>query len=252
MQKQKPLSEFIKTKEEYDIIESIEKSSLVGNSKIEQVVEVVGSWQLHLGIPKKDVTEELIINSKFIYENFKFLTLKEIKLAYILSILGKLEEVEFYGNFSAIYISKVLNSYLYYRKMQLADAIRRKEKHEQEVLEANNKPTPQEEAELTKEIFRNFYNQWKEVGEINDLFNICYNFLRKHTFMKVEKEEIDMAMEWGGKKAENIRKEGGYEKYVAESEKKEIQRWARNWCVQNFFSKIDFIIFENNIKPELF
>jgi len=208
-----------------------------------------------LGLSEKDnVTEELIINSTFIRNNYPSLTIHEIRLAYTLSITGKLEDVEFYGNFSPLYMAKVINSYLYYRKIMLADVIRKKEKHDQYLLEQSNKPTPEEQAELTKEIFSDFYKQWQETGEISDVFNICYYFLRpkdgSRKLFSPTKEEVDLASQWGKQKAlmlaqkkDNFRIEIGEDDY---------KKWARNWCVQNYFKTVDIGILLNNIKPELF
>jgi hypothetical protein len=152
---------------------------------------VVSKWRLYIGLPKEDVTEELAIVTDFISKNYNFLTLGEIELAYNLSVIRVLDDTEFYGSFSPLYVGKVLSSYLYYRKMTLADAIRRKEKYEMEQQEISNRPTPEEEAQLTKEILKDFYRKSQETGEVNDPFNICYNFLRKYHFMKVSKDDIE-------------------------------------------------------------
>ena len=32
----------------------------------------------------------------------------------------------------------------------------------------------------------------------------------------------------------------------------DYKRWARNWCVQNYFKTVDIDVLLNNIKPELF
>jgi len=124
--------EFCQTKEQHDLVKSISGSVAISQSNIEDLLKVVSQWRMMIGISDKDFSEEIALNTKFIYQNFAHLTIAEIQLAYNLSILGKLDNVEFYGTFSPMYISKVLNSNINNRKMKLADSIRKKEKHSQE------------------------------------------------------------------------------------------------------------------------
>lgn len=251
--KQKPLLEFCQTKEQHDLVKSISNSVAINQCNIEDLLKVVSQWRMFIGISDKDFSEEIALNTKFIFQNFNYLTIAEIQLAYNLSILGKLDNVEFYGTFSPMYISKVLNSYLYYRKMELADTVRKKEKHDQEQLEVQNKPTPEQQAELTKEIFIDFYKEWQDKGEINDVFNICYNFLRKHKIINPDKDEISFAVVWGKDKAALIKSKvyKPFDSYRLDIDKEE-KRWARNWCVQNYFKKNGIDVLINNIKSELF
>lgn len=235
----------------------MENSSLVSDlTDLTPLLAVVSHWRIYLGVPKVDSSEELAVNSNFIYENFGHLTVNEIKLAYTLSITGKTDDVEFFGSFSPLYISKVLKSYMVYRKKILEDTLRRKDKAYDLQLEENKRPSPQEQADLTKEIFRDFYRDWQNTGEINDVFNICYYFLRpkdesKKKYFSPTKEEVEIALKWGKEKAELLSKSSN--QFIKnKATKEECDKWARNWCVQNFFKDIDINIFLNNIKSEFF
>lgn len=206
-----------------------------------------------IGISDKDLSEEIAFNTKFIHKNFGNLTVAEIQLAYNLSILGKLDNVEFYGTFSPMYISKVLNSYLYYRKMELHDTIRKKEKYDLEQLEEQNKRTPEQRAEDMKDTFLGFYKEWQDKGEINDVFHQCYDFLKKHKILRLDKEEIENARAWGKGKAALIKsKMSNQFKYYTINDEQQERVWSMNWCVQNYFKKNGIDILINNIKSELF
>lgn len=247
------LLHFVQTNEEVKIVDAIEKSIQIANLKDSTpLLQVVAKWRLYIGLPKDDVSEELSIVRDFIHENFPHLTIKEIELAYNLSVLRKLDDCEFYGYFSPLYVGKVLDSYLYYRKRNMADLIRRKEKYNYLLLEEKNKPKPEEEAELTKSIFVDFYKQHKEGLEITDVFNICWNFLRKQKMINPQKTELDEALAFAKTKIQ--KQENDFYKYttLGIDKESESKRYARNYCVQKYFDRVDINELLNKIKPELF
>lgn len=252
---QKSLLDFITSDEEHAIVQAVEGSKQIArseNSK-EELINIVVKWRMYIGIPKTDVAEELVLVAGFIFENYGFLTTPEIELAIKLSVLRKLKDTEFHGYFSPMYVAKVLDSYLYYRKMTMADSIRRREKAIAEEREIQNKPSPEEQAEGYKELFQSFYKEYKENGYIRDVFNLCYNFLRKHKMMEVYKETIEEAQAYGKRKVEEVketaRKEGGKIDFDLGLEEK---RWARNYCVHKYFDTVDINVLCNNIKPQHF
>jgi len=249
---QKSLLEFISSEEEHSIVKAVENSKQIVKCEnvAEELINIVVKWRMYIGIPKSDVAEELAIVSSFIFENYSHLTLEEIQLAIKLSVLRKLPDTEFHGYFSPMYVGKVLDAYLYYRKMTMADAIRRREKHLSELLEKENRPSPEKQAEDFRKLIREFYEQWKETGEIRDVFNLCYNFLRKHKMMSVPQPMIAEAQAYGKRKVEEMKK-ARLEKITFDLDLEE-KRWARNYCVQKFFESVDINVLCNNIKTEHF
>ena len=256
MQEQKQLSHFAQTKEEAEIIQSIEKSQLIENLRdLEPLLNVVSYWRMYIGLPKGDATEELVLVSEFIYKNYGYLTIEEIRLACNLSVTRQLEDVEFYGSFSPLYVGKILDAYKYHRKRTLAETIRRKEVHDNKQKDIANKPTPEESQKMMKELFRDFYKEYQETGEVRDVFNFCYNFLREHKWISPTPAEVDAAMAWGKEKAakakEDFKNKSPFDKFRI-NEEVEYKRWARNWCVQNYFKSVNIDVLLNNIKAELF
>jgi len=68
-----------------------------------------------VGLTDKVDDKDIITLTKFTEEAFPNLTIEDIKLAINLSMKGSLDaDIECYGNFSPLYISKILNAYLKY------------------------------------------------------------------------------------------------------------------------------------------
>ncbi len=244
--------DFTKTNEESALVKCVENSILIGSLKdLNPLVNVVAKWRMYIGLPKEDISEELSLIADFLQKQYQFLTLAEIELAYTLSVTNKLKDVEFYGSFSPLYVGKVLDSFLYYRKLTLADTIRRKQQYDNEIKEMENRPTPAKQCNDLKGTIKDMYEEYKEKGELRDPFNICYNFFRRTKMLIVKKDEIDLAMDYGKKKY--LSKERGlFDKTTDSTKESEIQRHARNWCVQNYFDNVGISIILNNIKVEHF
>ena len=244
--------EFISNNEELALVKCVEDSILIGNlSDLNPLVNVVAKWRMYIGLPKEDISEELSIVADFLFKQYQFLTIAEIELAYTLSVTNKLKDVEFYGSFSPLYVGKVLDSFLYYRKLTLADTIRRKQQYDNEMKEIENRPTPNKQCNDLKGLVKDMYEENKKNGQIIDPFNICYNFFRKTKMIIVKKDEIDLAMDYG-KKMYLSKERNLFDKVTDSSRDLEIQRYARNWCVQNYFNNVSIDIILNNIKVEHF
>jgi len=248
---------YAKTNEELTIVRAIEESEFIGNLKdFSKIIDVVAKWRMYIGMPKQDISEELSVIASFIGMTYKHLTLKEVELAYHLSAIRVLDDVEFHGYFSPMYVGKVIDAYLYYRKKNLADAIRRKETEEWKQADKKNRPTPEKQAEDWKEMVEDFYKKYKETGEIEDVFNLCYDYFRnKSKILKISKETLDEAMIYGQEKADKKKKNSNpfIRSFTENSIEKERDRWAKNYCVQKFFSNIKEInLLLETIKPEHF
>jgi hypothetical protein len=114
-----------------------------------------------------------------------------------------------------------------------------------------NRPSPHKQCNDLKCLIKDMYEEFKETGELRDPFSICYNFFRKTKMLVVKKDEIDEAMDYGKKKY--LSKERNlFDKVTDSSKELEIQRYARNWCVQNYFNNVGIDIILNNIKVEHF
>ena len=224
-----------------------------------QVVDAMAQWRLMLGVPKDGSNpQELAIAAQFVHAQFSHLTVDELNLACLNYILQKYDKtIEFYGTLSPLFISQVLNAYLYFRKMSLAQVVRNKEKYEEQLLleQGSAKPPREEECETTKNIIRDFYNAWKANGEFVDILSIAYNFFRKRKDVfgfKFDAATIQKAQEWAERKyRQDKSKDLLLDKLQVEDLRK--KRYARTWCVMYYFDRVkslDEIL--NKITPELF
>lgn len=241
---------YAENKNEIDIIKAQESELIRNIADPTLLIDIVAAWVAHVGLPKNDVSAELIIISKFIYDNYSYLNKGEIELAYNMALTGKLEDVKYFGNFSPLYVGKVLTAYTRYRKETLIEVYNRKNK--KEMLEQDSKPSPQEQADLTKQIIHDFYVAFKETGEIDDPFSLCYNYLFKNELIKPTKEDVDSAVKWGKEKVEAIKGNMNAFSGFKINEELQYKRWARSWCVQKFFKTVDINILLNNIIPSQF
>jgi hypothetical protein len=249
---QKSLLDFAKTNEETNIIICLEGNKAIGllENPQEKLIDIVSKWRMYIGMPKNDVSEELIIVAQYIYENYPNITIAEIDLAVNLSIRQKLKDSEFHGYFSPMYVAKVLDSYLHYRRTTLSDAMRRRDNYIHEQLEKANKPSPEQQAKDFREIIRGLYKELQETDEIRDPFTLAYNYLRRTKMLLVTKAEIEEAQKYAKNKTTKIKQEGKI-RFELNYEREEI-KLARNWCVQNYFKNVNIDILLNNIKAEHF
>jgi len=231
------------------------------------ILEIVTRWKMNLGISNKNeekTTIELALVRDFIIDNYQMLSIEEIELAYILSLTDKLDDCDYFGYFSPLYVGKVLNAYLHHRKIQLADAIRKQEKALLLEKEKSNKPTPEQEAKLTIEIFEIFYKEHKDGKDISDIFNICWNYLRIQLksgnkdylsrWTNPQKLDYDKAIAYATEKInkKELAIENFYKKFQSSDKESDLKKIARNYCVQRYFDEITIEEIVKLIKPEHF
>ena len=125
---------WIRNDEEKQIVLSNDDKKLSEfTSKQDKVnlIKSITSWRLHLGIREKMSEEELIINMNFLKESYPKISLEDIRLAIKYSLNGTLDvNPEAFGSFSPLYISKVINAYLTYKREELNAIQSRKNYHE--------------------------------------------------------------------------------------------------------------------------
>lgn len=255
----KSLADFVSNNEEKSIVVSVSQSKPIKEASLSELLERVATLRLYVGLPKDGGTsQELTVATNFIFNNFDHLTIDELDLAFNLFVMNKLDEFEFYGSFSPLFIGKVLNSYLHYRKITMADVIRKQEKYNQEQKERENIPSPEQQASDKRNTILDYYNEYKQNGCINDIMSICYYFFRKDKAhrelfnFKFTQQQIDEAFVWAAEKYKKEKDAVGLFKIDPKQEKLEIDRFARIWCVQKYFDNVDINVVLNNITPDLF
>jgi hypothetical protein len=253
---QKSLRTFVTSEQGLQIVDATEGAlrirEMTDHDAKEAIVEAVAMWRVYIGIPSTEVSEEIVFAVKFIFEHYSFLTIKEISLAVNLSVLRKLRDTEFTGYFSPMYIAKVLNAYVHYQNMILAEARRARQKEEEEEMAKRNKPNREMQAENYRHMMKDFYEEWKVSGEIRDTFNLSYNYLRRAKFLLVDQEILTAAEKYGKQKVEELKKKSKNINSLSFNFEIEEKRWARNYCVCNYFKTVDINVLCDNIIPEHF
>jgi hypothetical protein len=222
---------------------------------MDKLIDTLAKWRWMSGIntnnqDDNEVARELVLLSQFITKNYPQITIEEIDLAIDLSLTDKLDvDVRTFNSFSPMYVSRILNGYIEYRRRLYNDIYTRKVR-EEEIKEMERKPTPQEERDSTIDIIRHFHKQYKSFGEIDDVFNILYNYFRKTKRLNPSKETIEEAIKYG-----KIKSEEHINSYFADvllkerPDKKQLEnRYARNYCVCKFFDSINLEEFLSKIE----
>lgn len=222
------------------------------NKDINSLIDVLAKWRWMSGINvsnqhEDDVARELALLSQFVVKNYPNITTDEISLAIDLSLTNKLDvDVRTFNSFSPMYVSRILNSYLEYRRIKYDEIYDRKVKAEAK-KKAEEKPTPEQRMVAMKDLILYFWEQYKNEGEVKDHFNVLYDYLKRTNQLNLSKELIDEAIEYGKMRSKNYVADYftdvlGKEKVSGEDFEK---KFARNYCIQKMFDDcedVDLIV----------
>lgn len=251
LQKQEPLSEFVQNEEQYKLAKLVEDGRMIQrltNPK-ETVLDLVTMWRASIGMPKADVSDELVIVTNFIMMNYAHMTVEEIQNAINMSLMKKLKDCEFFGQFSPMYVASVLEAYLYYRKMVLAEAIKRRSDWNIQKATEASKPTPEQRAQSTKNFLTLLYEEYKEKGIVSDPFCSSYKYLRRINALKVYQKDLDAAYEHAKKQNNILKQDNEFSGMNFEITEK---RFAMEYLVGVYFSRTPLADILNLVKTEHF
>lgn len=164
-----------------DTPEQIKLANAVNEAKLSQMSvdemkeplsSLIALWNLTIGKREELLPQIIVLIGKYIIEYYPQITLSEIKLAIDLSVMGKLNVgAECYDNFSPMYVSKILNSYLEYKGQLVNELNKKKAKLEQNEY----KPIPQSELDLLMiENIKKCFSDWQKDRQFNDWGYIVY------------------------------------------------------------------------------
>lgn len=166
------------------------------NNEVNELLKVVVTWRLHLGIREEATKEENIINVNFIRENYKQFTIQDVELAYKYSMVGKLNvDAEAYGKFSPLYIAKILNAYGAYCSEVMTEVLKRKRQIERQT------PPPaelsySEKVENRKKSIVWYYHQTRNSYKyVGDYGGVVWAFLTRNKILTIDNIDFDRAQE---------------------------------------------------------
>ena len=212
----------------------------------DNLIDILAKWRWMAGInlhnqSEDDIAKELALLGKFIFENYPNITYEEINLAINLSLTNKLDcDVRTFNTFSPMYVSRILNAYLEYKRDIYNDLMKRKETLDLK-KEMDREITAEEKMQNMIELIRYFYDEYKSKGIVKDYFNTLYNYFRRTKRMSPDKNMVNDALSYAKEEAKKHIKD-----YFDDAFKKEKvnvenieKRYARNYCVQVFFDNLD-------------
>jgi len=233
----------------YNAKQTEKKLKDITNSDKAQLLEInktISQWGYALGITV--VAEDLVILNKFIRENFEYLNIFDLKVVVkLVSTDSDLLETdaEHYGKLTMIYVSKVLKAYESYKSTVCFNV---KEKYQKLQEPKVTKISDEERVANFKKLLQYGKSEVENNKEFTDTGEVIYNFIRYNKLVKIDKELIDKAMQFGEMKFKNQifdSKIGDRKKMINDvtytSTKREdmIKRYARQYVAEYWLKNYD-------------
>lgn len=220
------------------------------NDEVNNLLKVVTTWRIYLGIREEASKEENILNVNFIRENYKNFTLADIELAYKYALTGKLDvDAEAYGKFSPLYIAKILNAYGIYCEKMMTEILKRKRQIESRINQTPKEETYEERVENRKKSIVWYYHQLRNSYKyVGDYGSVVWTFLTRNNILNTQNINFENAKE----EAKKMRMahtlsifDKVLEKMTTEERQKEYDQldemYGRYFVMQQFFGKVDNI-----------
>jgi hypothetical protein len=179
------------------------------NTLMNTIVEVVGAWAYDLGVSDKVNDKDIILNSKFIQENFSELNITDLKEAikmFLTNELNTKEPIKLYYGFAPLFIGQVLSAYRNNRSEIIVDV--NKKLLNLKAKEVSKEPSLVERVITLQIIIK---NAWTDVvlnkKYYEDYGDVIYNYLRKYKHIdNTNRNLIERAKEYATKKLNKDRR----------------------------------------------
>lgn len=251
VKQQEPLiGAWIKTNDEKEIYIAKHGKELqyFKNEDMNALYKTMVQWIYTLGLTNKVAENDIIALTTTTKDLFPNITLKEISLAIKLSLQNKLGvDVECYGNFSPLYISKILNSYIDYSKETMQNIGWRKKSYENMLPPPKDERTYEQKVEAIKKVIL-FYSDWVKTKDtyVGDYNNVIWEFLKRLGMLDPTKVNLEEAEQWADDriKLESITTQAkvfsklSYEKKELEF-KKFRKLYGRYYVMKKIFREIE-------------
>lgn len=227
-----------------------------------RLIQMVTKWRIMIGLSKDMSEEELKLNVQFIKNSYGKLTLKEIDLAMNLSLQGQLGvDVEPYGNFSPLYISRILNAYVKKCEEKINEMLVRKRQAEAEAKrnEVDNR-TYEEKVESHRSYLTSYANNVRNSDKyFGDFNHWVWNFLNAHNLIDPSDEVLQEAKDFADDEIRRDNQAKGMEKLMRtmgnadqqKEAKKRKEMYGRFYVMRKFFRGLkDVDEFMSQWKPQ--
>jgi len=171
------------------------------NNDMNELKAVVIKWVYYLGLTDKVVDKDIIALTKVIQELFPQLTIEDIRLAIDLCLKNELGiDIECYGNFSPMYVSKILNAYLIYSNTKIREINWRKNTIEQQQVVEVEEPY-EKRVEARRRIIRNYFDKLLSTQNyVADFDSIIWGLFVRKKLIDPTKIDLVEAEQWAEQK----------------------------------------------------
>lgn len=249
MQSKKPnklIGNWLTTKEEHLIAHTMSEKRIGQFDRLdmESLVDVLANWRLMLGVTSDTTQEELIFITQFIYDNYKHLTLADIKTAKDWAIMGKID-VGFVTQktFSSYYISRSINAYEDEKRRIINEIDFKKERYEmRKAIENPPEIAPEQRMKSFQEHLVTMYQSYHEGGDPYDIGDIVYNWMKAEKISVPNQTEVHEAMIYATEKmreykAERLKEKTKFSYEDEKSDENMKKKFARSFVRNKIFEK---------------
>lgn len=205
-----------------------------------KVIEDVTQLRLFVGAIKDVDSKQIQFEAQTIVKNFPFLTLDEISLAFKLFTQNKLmplDRVLNYPNFSSLFISQIINSYIEYRRA-LIDELKNRKKPQIEY-----RPSAAEQAQDMKYMINEVANLIKTKQYYIVILNTVFNFLYRIGRLKPSQEDIYNGAKYAddkyavGRSSRIVRLDDVLTgNHVSGDKEHMLETFTREYCLKRYFA----------------
>lgn len=248
MQHKKPnnlIGNWIVNSEEYNIASTLSEKKIgeFNREEMGSIVDLMANWRLMLGVTNEVTQEELVFITQFIYDNYKYLCLRDLEYAKNWAIMGK-TDVGFVSQktFSSYYVSKCINAYEDMKRRIINEISHRKDRYEaKRAIEKPTKLSPEEEANSFKDHILTLYKAFVEDREYMDVGDMVYNWAKAVGILNLNPKEVQDAMTYGIErlrefKATETRASASLNLMEMDDETRK-KKYARIFVLNNMFRK---------------
>lgn len=170
----------------------------------EMIIDELMKWRIYFGILEEPTDVEYVINSQFIVENYPLLNITDLELAKKLSLTGELKikqsitDIAFL-KFSPLYIGKILNEYVIYKR----EAVH-KVKSELQKIENQKEiiATPEEKLLTFRQYLVHAFTKKLHGEEFDDAGDSLFYFIQNNNLLDFTEKLIQDSILYGKEHAQ--------------------------------------------------
>lgn len=183
---------------------SVKRFSEYTTEDQEMIIDELMKWRIYFGILEEPTDVEYVINSQFIVENYPLLNITDLELAKKLSLTGELKikqsitDISFL-KFSPLYIGKILNEYVIYKReaVHKVKAELQKIENQKEII-----ATPEEKLLTFRQYLVHAFTKKLHAEEFDDSGDSLFYFIQNNNLLDFTEKLIQDSILYGKEHAQ--------------------------------------------------